>query len=188
MGEVIKKVGENEYDVRFKNETKTFHKDKLFEGHYVVEEILDHRKISNKTEVQILWNSGMKTWNGLSEKRAEIPDLLAEYACQKDILNKYGWKWSKKHVQISHLKNILGHRDNDGIIDIHIIYDDGNTKWVPVEYEQWDETFQYAVANDLTDTEEWEWTWEYEQKNQNEWFSKSQIELTNTQKGLIRNH
>ena len=59
--------------------------------------ILNHRTVNNgRIEVEILWDNGETSWEPLSVIRKDDPVTVAEYAKEKQLTNKKGWKWAKQ--------------------------------------------------------------------------------------------
>jgi hypothetical protein len=79
-----------------------------------IKHILDHRTFKHGTsyitKLKLQWSNGEKTWETLSDtKRHDISKVL-NFALDKNLSNKPGWKWVKSFVEadtkLSDMKSI----------------------------------------------------------------------------------
>lgn len=72
------------------------------DGFYTFSKILAHRPIADKRhqfEVQVLWDTGEKTWEPLSQVRRDDPLTVAQYAAENRLQGLDGWKWSRSYTK-----------------------------------------------------------------------------------------
>ena len=70
---------------------------------WTFKEILNHRltKIDGKQtmEVEVLWDTGEKTWQPLNDMKADDPVTISKYVQAKGLVNKPYWKWANKYLK-----------------------------------------------------------------------------------------
>jgi len=65
---------------------------------WTFEKFNNHRKVGRGPwEVEVVWTTGEKTWQRVSEMRKDDPLTLALYAREHDLLDVDGWKWAKSY-------------------------------------------------------------------------------------------
>lgn len=140
---------------------------------YIVEEILDNKG----NQILVRWNKNgiiVDTWENLLEKRKEIPNLLAEYAREKGIMNESRWKWSKTYMMDAVMRFILSHEVSNNEIKFTISYQDGthegNVTFEDLKKDEPEKLFKYADTNDLLH----EWRMEFASLAQESWFENAQ--------------
>ena len=66
---------------------------------YTFKSISNHRKVKNKYEVFVEWETGEKIWEPIAIIRQDDPVTLAKYGLEHDILDEPGWKRLRNYVK-----------------------------------------------------------------------------------------
>lgn len=66
--------------------------------------ILSHKTTKDKDGsqgiyVQVLWDSGEKTWEHINTIKQDDPVTLAQYAKDKKLTDQIGWKWARRYLK-----------------------------------------------------------------------------------------
>ena len=70
---------------------------------WTFKEILNHRKTTRDgkqlMEVEVLWDTGEKSWEPLSTIKVDDPITVAKYVEKKGLVNKPQWKWANRYLK-----------------------------------------------------------------------------------------
>ena len=170
----------------------------MMDGKSFIKDIIGHRGNGNKTEVEVLWSSGIKQWLLLDTKlRREYEIGLVNYALQNELLDQNGWKWikAKELVTPTYIIKITSHHKKDGKLEAEMLFWDGSKDWDTVENIEKDPEDvhllrEYANANGLSKTKGWMAL--CRKKEERDWFDDVQDTLSDvkqlwTFKSLTRN-
>ena len=70
---------------------------------WTFKEILNHRLVKSKgkntLEIEVLWDTGEKTWEPLNTMKADDPVTIYKYAERKGLINQPYWKWANHYLK-----------------------------------------------------------------------------------------
>jgi len=70
-----------------------------FDCTWIFKQVVDHQKVHNCWEVLMHWENTSKTWESLNLVWCSDPVALANYADEKNLLKRPGWKHLKHYVK-----------------------------------------------------------------------------------------
>ena len=70
---------------------------------WTFKEILDHRLVKregkNVMEVEVLWDTGERSWEALNLMKADDPVTISQYVEKKGLIDKPYWKWANRYLK-----------------------------------------------------------------------------------------
>lgn len=154
-------------------------RDEIMKNRWALSEIVGHRK----GQVKIRWRDEVEaTWHPLSKMKQEIPELLAEYACEKDLCDKAEWKWATKFISVTSSSKIISHQGSGKSAQYVVQFDDGTVEELSGEdmmTDSQDLLAKYCQNQNLTKAKGWEWVQPYLIARQNTWFQRVQDFMSN---------
>ena len=89
-----------------------------------VDSILAHNgKKGCLAEVQVKWCNGDTMWEPLQSIQKDVPDILADYALNKDLLEDRVFAWAKAYCRNAEIVEICDHKYKDGKMKFIVIYE-----------------------------------------------------------------
>lgn len=137
-----------------------------------VEQIIGHKCIHGHIEVQCSWSNEVVDYQRLSILKNEIPEMLAEYAREKNILNEKGWAWARNKQRESPAVKIMQHRVIGDNVEVKVMYDDGVPNWEPINSFEIDDIgiiVEYISEKEISLTKEWTWLKKSKKKAESNW-------------------
>jgi len=162
--------------------------DEIFEGKACAIRVVDHRG----TEVQVLWETGIKSWERLSDKRKEIPDIVAEYALRKNLTHEKRWKWAEDYKRFAPMVAVTCHRcTKEEGLEFEVYYDgDKDPQWVDMEGVDASILEKYVNGKGKALNRSPNWRKMVDEKiqgDQDKWFESLQEVLSNVKDMTLRN-
>ena len=86
-----------------------------------------NRKLSGEAvELNIKWGNGTTSWQKMrGQLKEQIPDMISQYALDKNLLDAPGWKWCQDFVHETPMIKILRHFFDKQKIMVEVFADDG---------------------------------------------------------------
>ena len=70
---------------------------------WTFKEILNHRLVKrdgkNLMEIEVLWDTGEKTWEPLNTIKADDPITISKYVEKQGLIDKPYWKWANRYLK-----------------------------------------------------------------------------------------
>jgi len=155
-------------------------KEEILSDKECVDEILAHNgKKGRQAQVQVKWCIGDTTWEPLQSIQKEVPDILADYALNNNLLGDRAFAWAKAYRRDAEIVEICDHKYENGKIKFIVIYD-GKKDTDEVNSDDVDISMaaEYAKRKDIKlENTVWDWLREEIKDAEKEWFKNVQATL-----------
>ena len=147
----------------------------------MVEDVLSHRGKGRNAEVEVLSENGKRSWVGFYLVKDQMPELLAEYALQKNLLDEKGWGWAKEYIRDAEIVKVMSHRFQGGTCQVECLYDgDPKTTWTVAASVDTDILATYVEDKGISlQRQEWQWLAKRLKKEKTLWFKTVQARVAN---------
>lgn len=145
-----------------------------------VDSILAHNgKKGRHAEVQVKWCNGHTTWEPLQSIQKDVPDILADYALNNDLLEEKAFAWAKAYCRDAEIVEICDHKYEAGMVKFIVIYDgEQDTKEVNSDHVDISMAAKYAKQKGIVlENKAWDWLREEIEDAEKTWFENVQATL-----------
>lgn len=170
---VIGKVDDHSYEVQVGKETRIVPAEEIEGKQLEVLAIVGHHGNDLKVRWRLRNGDIKETMEKKSDMKRQIPNMVAEYAIEKNLLEHPDWRWAKRYVRDTYMKKIIKHEEKNGILNFTVRYDDGSADSLTQNVMQKDAPemlYPYADEKNILP----KWRNEYVKSSSADWFNINQ--------------
>mmetsp|Transcript_63294 Transcript_63294/g.74096 ORF Transcript_63294/g.74096 Transcript_63294/m.74096 type:complete len:445 (+) Transcript_63294:2-1336(+) len=179
---VVEKTKEGSYLVKSGELEKHMSYDEITEEREILVDICSHRGKGKSIEIEILWGNEVKSWKKMHQIKNEMPNEVAEYARKKNLLCQKGWEWANTYVRNSEIVEIRDHRKESSLVEVEVLYDDGDLVWEPAKDIDVDILALYVQLKNINlNKKDWMWLKSAICEAKRNWFGVVQDHVCNVE-------
>lgn len=149
-----------------------------------VTDVVGHRGKGRNAQVEIEYDGGKRNWVDRNIVMDQMPDLLADYALQENLVDKKGWGWARQYIHDAEIIEVKSHRFQGARkknLQVEVLYDgDPNTTWINAQSVDVDILAKYVETKGISlQRQEWQFLRKSIENQKKQWLKTVQARVRN---------